>query len=218
MVAMFLSPQMESLNPSGTGKDRAVQSMLRMARLHPNFGPGVRLVEGTSGSTGIALAFQCNAMSTGAPGERGRVSLHIVMPDDQAEEKRALLEKLGAHVLVTPCCAIANKDHYVNRARRLAQELEAEGRWEDLPSPSPPPSSAPSQPSSSANYTGRRVGGAIFLDQFENEANFLAHYQGTGPEIWRQVGQQQQCGVEGRRMHAFVMSAGTGGTIAGVSK
>jgi cysteine synthase A len=51
--------------------------------------------------------------------------------------------------------------------------------------------------------------GAVFADQFENLANFRAHYEGTGPEIW------QQCGG---RVDAFVMAAGTGGTLAGVAR
>ncbi|MFT5219991.1 MAG: cysteine synthase A [Planctomycetota bacterium] len=48
----------------------------------------------------------------------------------------------------------------------------------------------------------------IWLNQFDNAANSLAHYQSTGPEIWRQT--------DGR-IDAFVVSAGTGGTLAGVS-
>jgi len=55
---------------------------------------------------------------------------------------------------------------------------------------------------------------AVFMDQFETMANFHAHYHGTGPEIWRQVEE----GFGGLRPDAFVMSAGTGGTIAGVSR
>lgn len=51
--------------------------------------------------------------------------------------------------------------------------------------------------------------GGFFADQFENLANFRAHYQGTGPEIWCQTG---------GKVHAFVAAAGTGGTIAGVSR
>lgn len=198
---------MESMNPSGTGKDRAVQYMLRQARSHPSYGPGVSIVEGTSGSTGIAFAFQCNALLNeaqhGAKSSTGNkaLQLHIVMPDDQADEKRALLEKLGAKVVVTACCAISNKDHYVNRARRLAEEIDSEQKAKGA------------------------LAGAIFMDQFENVANFKAHYEGTGPEIWRQMGEtlRAETPVGGdlsnsRRMDAFVMSAGTGGTIAGVSK
>ena len=47
------------------------------------------------------------------------------------------------------------------------------------------------------------------LDQFANRDNPLAHYEGTGPEIWRQTG--------GRITH-FVASMGTTGTIMGVSR
>lgn len=156
---------MESMNPGGTGKDRAVKYMLDEARNHPLYHEGVKMFEGTSGSTGIALAFQCNALG---------LKLHVVMPDDQANEKRIMLEKLGASVSIVPCCAIANANHYVNTARRMAESS-----------------------------------GGIFVDQFENAANFRAHFEGTGPEIFRQT--------DGS-LDAFVMSAGTGGTIAGVSK
>eukprot|EP00249_Psilotum_nudum_P022765 c28636_g1_i3 orf=396-1880(-) len=51
--------------------------------------------------------------------------------------------------------------------------------------------------------------GGYFADQFENLENFYAHYQGTGPEIWSQV--------DGK-LHAFIAAAGTGGTIAGISR
>jgi len=51
--------------------------------------------------------------------------------------------------------------------------------------------------------------GAVWVNQFDNEANRLAHYQSTGPEIWRQT--------DGS-VDAFVCAVGTGGTIAGVSQ
>lgn len=53
------------------------------------------------------------------------------------------------------------------------------------------------------------AGEGRMLDQFGNEDNPLAHYEGTGPEIWRDTG--------GRITH-FVSAMGTTGTIMGVSR
>jgi cysteine synthase A len=60
-----------------------------------------------------------------------------------------------------------------------------------------------------ADRYARSVDGALWVNQFDNTANQLAHYESTGPEIWRQTG-----GL----VDAFVCSVGTGGTIAGVSQ
>ena len=55
----------------------------------------------------------------------------------------------------------------------------------------------------------RGEGRGVVLDQFANPDNSLAHYRGTGPELWRDTG--------GRITH-FVSSMGTTGTIMGVSR
>lgn len=103
------------------------------------------------------------------------------MPDDQATEKSELLLKLGAEVERVRPASIVDQDQFVNTARRRARE-----HTED------------------ANRPGR----GFFADQFENTANYLAHQNTTGPEIYQQTG---------GNVDAFVAGAGTGGTISGVA-
>jgi len=156
---------MESMNPSGTGKDRAAKSMLKQIIHHKNYKLGCNIVEGTSGSTGIALAALCNSYG---------LKLTVVLPDDQAVEKKNILESYGANVIIVPVCSISNDNHYVNKAKKLADELNG-----------------------------------IFINQFENLSNYKVHYNETAREIWTQTN-----GL----IDAFVMSSGTGGTIAGISR
>lgn len=106
---------------------------------------------------------------------------HICMPNDQATEKSDLLLKLGAEVERVKPASIVDQDQFVNKARNRAEEHSRD--------------------------TARK-GRGIFADQFENEANWRAHFDGTGPEILEQTGGQ---------LDAFVAGAGTGGTISGVA-
>lgn len=59
-----------------------------------------------------------------------------------------------------------------------------------------------------ARRRAEEIEGAFWANQFENTANADAHYQTTGPELWRQTG---------GALDGVVMSAGTGGTIGGVT-
>lgn len=76
-----------------------------------------------------------------------------------------------------------------------------------LPAPAVPFSS-PQHFYNVARHLAQVTPDSYWTNQFENEANYTAHYTTTGPEIWRQTG---------GRIRAFVCAAGTGGTMAGVS-
>jgi cysteine synthase len=183
----------ESLNPGGSSKDRVAKQILDDAEASGALRKGGTLVEGSSGSTGISLATLARA--------RG-YRCHIVMPDDQAAEKATLLRTFGATVELVKPVAIVNADHYVNIARRRADELVRGGDGVGLAAALNGDGGADLPPL----LTG--PGAALFCDQFECASNFRAHFLHTGPEIWEQTG--------GGGLDAFVMGAGTGGTIAGV--
>lgn len=125
-----------------------------------------------------------------------------------------ILEAVGATVERVRPVSITHRDHYVNIARRRASEanelaskhLESEQmNGKDLDQIHGDRSGGEKE----SSFFLRNYKCGFFADQFENLANFRAHYQGTGPEIWEQT--------EGK-LDAFVAAAGTGGTVAGVSK
>jgi cysteine synthase A len=103
------------------------------------------------------------------------------MPDDMAVEKSELLLKLGAEVERVRPAPIVDQSQFVNLARNRAAEHTA-----------------------NPDKRGR----GLFADQFETEANWRAHFTGTGPEIYEQTG---------GFLDAFVSGAGTGGTLSGVA-
>ncbi|KAG2553784.1 hypothetical protein PVAP13_9KG621800 [Panicum virgatum] len=186
--------------------------------------------EGSAGSTAISLA-------TVAPAYGCRC--HVVIPDDAAIEKSQIIEALGATVERVHPVSITHRDHFVNIARRRALEankLAAEQRESNetringlahvntkmmddnlatMQSESKktqnndPAHVSMEMPHSSKCDLSSDSKGGFFADQFENMANYRAHYEWTGPEIWEQT--------EGS-LHAFVAAAGTGGTIVGVSR
>lgn len=110
--------------------------------------------------------------------------------------------------------AITHRDHYVNIARRRASEANELAskckKAEQINGKSIQQTNDydPDRENQGSTFLGNGKGG-FFADQFENMANYRAHYEGTGPEIWEQTGGD---------LDAFVAAAGTGGTVAGVSK
>ncbi|HEY5340813.1 MAG TPA: cysteine synthase A [Candidatus Aquilonibacter sp.] len=85
--------KMESFNPAGSVKDRIGVSMIETAERDGRLLPGMKILEPTSGNTGIALAFVAAA--------KGYQCI-LVMPDTMTMERRSLLKAYGAQVVLTP--------------------------------------------------------------------------------------------------------------------
>ncbi|KAM7492779.1 hypothetical protein LguiA_035700 [Lonicera macranthoides] len=195
----------EFLNPGGSVKDRVAVKIIQEALESGLLAPGGVVTEGSAGSTAISLATVAPAYGC---------KCHVVIPDDVAIEKSQILEALGATVERVRPVSITHRDHYVNVARRRALEANEvalkhkkteQTDAKDVEQINGYTSNGEEQ---STVFSSNCKGG-YFADQFENLANFRSHYEGTGPEIWEQT--------DGK-LHAFIAAAGTGGTVAGVSR
>ena len=154
--------KLEGDNPAGSVKDRPALSMISKAEARGDIKPGDRLIEATSGNTGIALA-----MVAAMKGYR----MTLIMPDNATDERKWAMTAYGAELI-----EVSQSDG-MEGARDLAQKMQQQGQ-------------------------------GTVLDQFNNPDNPLSHYEGTGPEIWRDT--------QGTVTH-FVSSMGTTGTIMGTS-
>ena len=155
--------KLEGNNPGGSVKDRAAFYMITQAIKRGDLKPGMKMIEPTSGNTGIALA-----MIAAMKGYQ----IELIMPENATRERVLAMEAFGATVILTP------------------KEKSMEG---------------------AIDYAREKLnrGGYYMLNQFGNPDNPLAHYEGTGPEIWRDTNQ---------KITHFVSSMGTTGTIMGVSR
>ncbi len=103
--------KLESLNPAGSVKDRIALAMVEAAERAGILKPGDTIVEPTSGNTGIGLA-----MVAAVKGYR----LILTMPEDMSIERRRLLQRFGAEIILTP--AIEGMTGAVYAAQQLVEK------------------------------------------------------------------------------------------------
>lgn len=157
-----LIAKLEGKNPGGSVKDRAAYYMIKGALDRGEINKNTRLIEPTSGNTGIALAMIASLFD---------LKIELVMPETATRERVKIMEAYGAKVILTP--SSKSMEGAIDYAHAKIQK-----------------------------------GGYFMLNQFANPDNYLAHYNSTGPEIWKDT--------EGEITH-FVSAMGTTGTIMGTS-
>ncbi len=91
--AVTILAKLEGNNPGGSVKDRAAYGMIKGAIDRGELKPGIKLIEATSGNTGIALAMIASLYG---------VEIELVMPDDATRERVLGMEAFGAKVILTP--------------------------------------------------------------------------------------------------------------------
>ena len=105
--------KMEGQNPGGSVKDRAAFNMLQSALDRGEIKRGDKLVEATSGNTGIALAMVAKVLG---------LDMTLIMPDNSTRERVLSMEAYGAKVILTPAAKT------IEYSRTLAEEMnEKEG-------------------------------------------------------------------------------------------
>jgi len=105
--------KLEGQNPGGSVKDRAAYSMIKSALERGEIRRGDKLVEATSGNTGIALAMIAKVLG---------VEMTLIMPDNSTKERVISMEAYGAKVILTPA------EKTIEYSRTLAEEMaEKEG-------------------------------------------------------------------------------------------
>lgn len=102
--------KLEGDNPGGSVKDRAAYGMITGALDRGEIKPGDKLVEATSGNTGIALAMIARIMG---------LDMTLIMPDNSTRERVLAMEAYGARVILTPSAKT------IEYSRELAESMAA---------------------------------------------------------------------------------------------
>ena len=104
--------KLEGNNPGGSVKDRPAFWMIERAMARGQIKAGDRLIEATSGNTGIALAMVAASLG---------LRMTLIMPDNMSLERRQSMAAYGAELLLMP------RAQGMERARDLAAEMAARG-------------------------------------------------------------------------------------------
>jgi cysteine synthase B len=155
----------EWFNPGGSVKDRAALRIVLEALRSGRLTGGERLLDATSGNTGIGYAMVGAVLG---------IPVSLCLPARVSAGRLATLRAFGAELVLTD--PLEGTDGAIRAAARLAA-AEPERYF--------------------------------LADQYNNPANWRAHFDTTGPEIWEET--------EGRITH-FVAALGTTGTFTGVGR
>lgn len=102
----------ENLNPGGTIKDRPAMNMVVEAIVRGALKPGMTIVEGTAGNTGIGLALVGQALGH---------KVIVVMPKGMAIEKHKVLKLYGAEIVETDAVPYSDDRHFFKVGKKIGQ-------------------------------------------------------------------------------------------------
>ncbi len=109
--------KLEGRNPGGSVKDRAAYGMLTAALERGDIKPGDKVVEATSGNTGIALAMIARLKN---------LHMTLVMPENSTQERIQTMRAYGAEVVLTKA------EGTIEYSRTVADEMAATGEYYQL--------------------------------------------------------------------------------------
>jgi cysteine synthase B len=111
-VSLFL--KLEGQNPGGSVKDRAAYNMIKSALERGDINKNTKLIEATSGNTGIALAMIAGIF---------KLNIELVMPENSTIERVQTMKAFGAKVTLT------DADGGIEKARDYAEEKVKSGDY-----------------------------------------------------------------------------------------